>query len=282
MRIVIISGLSGSGKSVALDMLEDKGFYCIDNIPVRLFSILCKGNYVRQDTYDNVGVGLDARNVPDIQKLPDVIEKLSEDGVSCEVIFLQAKNDVLLSRYSETRRKHPLISQDTSLKEAISKERVLLSPIIEKADLVIDTSNTSTRELRELISSRIRSHNEEDLSILIQSFGYKDGLPPDADFVFDVRCLQNPYWEPELRNLNGHEQPVKDFLSMQPRAQNMIKDIADFLERWMPYYRDLESTYLTVAIGCTGGQHRSVYIAEAVAKKLSEKIKIQIRHHGLS
>ena len=187
-----------------------------------------------------------------------------------------------MSRLSDTRRKHPLISQDTSLKEAISKERVLLSPIIERADIAIDKSNTSTHEIRELISSRIRLRNEENLSILIQSFGYKDGLPPDADFVFDVRCLPNPYWEPELRNLNGHEQPVKNFLSKQPKAQDMIKDITDFLERWMPYYMDLKRTYLTVAIGCTGGKHRSVYITEAVAKKISAKIKIQTRHHGLS
>lgn len=282
MRLVIISGLSGSGKSVALNVLEDAGFYCIDNIPVGLLQSFVEEIMPRRDqAYDNVGVGLDARNVPDIKRLPVVIEKLRETGAACEVIFLQADDDIILSRFSETRRKHPLTSNEVSLKEAVSKERELLGAIIDMADLIVDTSDTSVYDLRELISGRIRARKQDKLSILIESFGYKHGLPADADFVFDVRCLPNPYWEPKLRPLNGRDQPVKDFLENQPRVMDMIDDIVNFLERWIPYYRDFQRSYLTVAIGCTGGQHRSVYITEAVAERLSTDEKIQTRHHEL-
>ena len=282
MRLVIISGLSGSGKSVALNVLEDAGFYCIDNIPVGLLQSFVEEIMPRRDqAYDNVGVGLDARNVPDIKRLPVVIEKLRETGAACEVIFLQADDDIILSRFSETRRKHPLTSNEVSLKEAVSKERELLGAIIDMADLIVDTSDTSVYDLRELISGRIRARKQDKLSILIESFGYKHGLPADADFVFDVRCLPNPYWEPKLRPLNGRDQPVKDFLENQPRVMDMIDDIVNFLGRWIPYYRDFQRSYLTVAIGCTGGQHRSVYITEAVAERLSTDEKIQTRHHEL-
>ena len=282
MRLVIISGLSGSGKSVALNVLEDAGFYCIDNIPVGLLQSFVEEIMPRRDqAYDNVGVGLDARNVPDIKRLPVVIEKLRETGAACEVIFLQADDDIILSRFSETRRKHPLTSNEVSLKEAVSKERELLGAIIDMADLIVDTSDTSVYDLRELISGRIRARKQDKLSILIESFGYKHGLPADADFVFDVRCLPNPYWEPKLRPLNGRDQPVKDFLENQPRVMVMIDDIVNFLERWIPHYRDFQRSYLTVAIGCTGGQHRSVYITEAVAERLSTDEKIQTRHHEL-
>ena len=283
MRLVIISGLSGSGKSVALNVLEDAGFYCIDNIPVGLLQSFVEEIMPRSDQdYDNVGVGLDARNVPDIKRLPGLIEKLRQAGATCEVIFLQADDDILLSRFSETRRKHPLTSSEISLKEAVAKERELLGSIIDTADLIVDTSDTSVYDLRELISGRIRSRKQDKLSILIESFGYKHGLPADADFVFDVRCLPNPYWEPKLRPLSGRDQPVKDFLENQPAVLTMIEDIVGFLERWIPHYKDFQRSYLTVAIGCTGGQHRSVYITEAVAGRLStDNEAIQTRHHEL-
>jgi len=283
MRLVIISGLSGSGKSVALNVLEDAGFYCIDNIPVGLLQSFVEEIMPRSDQdYDNVGVGLDARNVPDIKRLPGLIEKLRQTGATCEVIFLQADDDILLSRFSETRRKHPLTSSEISLKEAVAKERELLGSIIDTADLIVDTSDTSVYDLRELISGRIRSRKQDKLSILIESFGYKHGLPADADFVFDVRCLPNPYWEPKLRPLSGRDQPVKDFLENQPAVLTMIEDIVGFLERWIPHYKDFQRSYLTVAIGCTGGQHRSVYITEAVAGRLStDNEAIQTRHHEL-
>ena len=283
MRLVIISGLSGSGKSVALNVLEDAGYYCIDNIPVGLLQSFVEEILPREDSaYDNVGVGLDARNVPDIKRLPGLIKKLRKAGVACEVIFLQADDDILLSRFSETRRKHPLTSDEVSLTEAVAKERELLGTIIDMADLVVDTSGTNVYDLRELINGRVGGRREDKLSILIESFGYKHGLPSDADFVFDVRCLPNPYWEPTLRPLNGQDQAVKDFLGNQPQVQAMIDDIAGFLDKWIPFYRDFQRSYLTVAIGCTGGQHRSVYIAETLAERLSsDEETIQTRHNEL-
>lgn len=269
MRLVIVSGLSGSGKSVALNVLEDAGFYCIDNIPVGLLRSFVKEIEPRQDPdYDQVGVGLDARNLPDVAQLPGLIDELRNSGSGCEVVFLQASDDVLLSRFSETRRKHPLTSDNISLPEALAKEQQLLSPIIDMADLIIDTSSTTVYDLRDLLRDRIANRDQATLSILIESFGYKHGLPADADFVFDVRCLPNPYWEPKLRPLNGRDQPVRDFLGAEAQVQEMISDIEAFLSHWIPRYQSFQRSYLTIAIGCTGGQHRSVYIAEALAERL--------------
>ncbi|MFL2545770.1 MAG: RNase adapter RapZ [Candidatus Rariloculaceae bacterium] len=283
MRLVIISGLSGSGKSVALNVLEDAEFYCIDNIPVGLLRSFIKEIQQRQDPdYDQVGVGLDARNLPDIAQLPGLIDELRNAGGDCEVIFIQATDDILLSRFSETRRKHPLTSEDVSLPEAVARERELLGPIIDMADLIIDTSSTTVYDLRDLVRERVATRGETALSILIESFGYKHGLPDDADFVFDVRCLPNPYWEPKLRPLNGKDKPVRDFLGTEPQVQEMVEDIEGFLRRWIPRYQSFQRAYLTIAIGCTGGQHRSVYIAEAVAERLRDAHgPIQTRHHEL-
>jgi UPF0042 nucleotide-binding protein len=283
MRLVIISGLSGSGKSVALNVLEDAGFYCIDNIPVGPLRSFVKEIQPGQDPdYDLVGVGLDARNLPDIAQLPGLIEEFRKAGASCEVVFLQAENDVLLSRFSETRRRHPLTSDDISLPEAIAKERELLGPIIDMADLIIDTSSTTVHDLRDLVRDRVESRGQDALSILIESFGYKHGLPADADFVFDVRCLPNPYWESELRPLNGRDKPVRDFLSAEAQVREMVDDIEGFLKHWIPRYKNFQRSYLTIAIGCTGGQHRSVYIAEALAERLlAVHGSIQTRHHEL-
>lgn len=283
MRLVIVSGLSGSGKSVALNVLEDAGFYCIDNIPVGLLRSFVKEIEPRQDPdYDQVGVGLDARNLPDVAQLPGLIDELRESGSGCEVVFLQASDDVLLSRFSETRRKHPLTSDNISLPEALAKERQLLGPIIDMADLIIDTSATTVYDLRDLLRDRIANRDQATLSILIESFGYKHGLPADADFVFDVRCLPNPYWEPKLRPLNGRDQPVRDFLGAEAQVQEMIADIEAFLSRWIPRYQSFQRSYLTIAIGCTGGQHRSVYIAEALAERLlTAHGPIQTRHDEL-
>ncbi len=283
MRLVIISGLSGSGKSVALNVLEDAGFYCIDNIPVGPLRSFVKEIQPGQDPdYDLVGVGLDARNLPDIAQLPGLIEEFRKAGASCEVVFLQAENDVLLSRFSETRRRHPLTSDEISLPEAIAKERELLGPIIDMADLIIDTSSTTVHDLRDLVRDRVESRGQDALSILIESFGYKHGLPADADFVFDVRCLPNPYWESELRPLNGRDKPVRDFLSAKAQVREMVDDIEGFLKHWIPRYKNFQRSYLTIAIGCTGGQHRSVYIAETLAERLlAVHGPIQTRHHEL-
>lgn len=283
MRLIVVSGLSGSGKSVALHALEDLGFYCIDNIPAGLLRSFVDEIRPRQDSvFENVGVGLDARNRPeDIQKIPELVRELRAD-ITCELIFLQARDEILLSRFSETRRKHPLSTKHTSLPEAIAREREVLATITNAADLIIDTSNTSVYTLREQIRRRIGERDAPTLSILIESFGYKHGLPPDADFVFDVRCLPNPYWEPQLRHLCGLDEPVRKFLESQPAVLDMVRDISGFLENWIPRYQDFQRSYLTVAIGCTGGQHRSVYVAEAVASELGRAHEaIQTRHHEL-
>lgn len=283
MRLIIISGLSGSGKSVALHVLEDLGFYCVDNIPIRLLESLVEEMRSRGDSaFDNVGIGLDARNRrSDIAEVPNLVLKLRKANVNCEVIFLQARNDVLLTRFSETRRKHPLTDRDTSLEEAIEDERNLLGPLLNTAELVIDTSTTNVYDLRDQVRRRIGARAPDELSIQIESFGYKHGLPPNADYVFDVRCLPNPYWEPQLRILSGKDAAVVRFLDAQVEVQEMIDDIVQFLARWIPRYQDFQRAYLTVAIGCTGGQHRSVYIAEAVARRLGSHGSIRTRHHEL-
>jgi UPF0042 nucleotide-binding protein len=284
VRLVIISGLSGSGKSVALHVLEDLGFYCIDNIPVGLLRSFVDQILPRNDAaFANVGVGLDARNRPaDIAEIPSLVKQLRADGVACEIIFLQTDDKVLLSRFSDTRRRHPLATKDTSLAEAIAKERELLGPIINTAELVIDTTGMTVYALREQIRERVGQRAPGTLSILVESFGYKHGLPASADFVFDVRCLPNPYWEPTLRQLSGKDQAVRQFLDAEPLVQKMIDDIVAFLERWIPRYQDFQRSYLTVAIGCTGGQHRSVYVAEAVARRLESRVgPIRTQHHEL-
>ena len=229
MRLVIISGVSGSGKSVALHFLEDLGFYCIDNIPVALLRSFVQEIAARDDpAFANVGIGLDARSRrSDIAEVPALVQKLRTDGIACEVIFLQTDTKVLLSRFSETRRKHPLTDKDTGLEEAIAKERALLAPIINSAELVIDTTGMTVYELREEIRERVAPRTPGSVSILIESFGYKNGLPPNADFVFDVRCLPNPYWELHLRRLTGKDEPVKAFLDAAPAVQEMIDDIVD-------------------------------------------------------
>jgi UPF0042 nucleotide-binding protein len=284
LRLIIVSGLSGSGKSVALHVLEDLGFYCIDNIPVALLRSFVDEILLRRDAaFENVGVGLDARNRPsDIDDIPSLIAKLRRDGVECDVIFLKADDQTLLSRFSETRRKHPLTNRDISLAEAIAKERELLGPVINSAELVIDTTGMTVYALREQIRERVGQRAPGALSILIESFGYKHGLPASADFVFDVRCLPNPYWEPQLRPLTGKDYPVRRFLDEQPLVQEMVDAIVKFLEEWIPRYKDFQRSDLTVAIGCTGGMHGSVYVAEAVARRLSATYgPIRTQHHEI-
>ena len=282
MRLVIISGVSGSGKSVALHVLEDLGFYCVDNIPVALLKPFVDELIWRKDpAFENVGIGLDARSrASDLAQVPTLVQTLREGGLAVEIIFLQTDTKVLLSRFSETRRKHPLSDERTSLEEAIAKERELLSPIINSAELVIDTTRMSVYALREQIRERVAPRTPGAVSIMIESFGYKNGLPANADFVFDVRCLPNPYWEPQLRALSGKDEPVQAFLDGAPMVQRMVDDIAAFLEEWIPRYQDFQRSYLTVAIGCTGGMHRSVYVAEAVAKRLATKHKNIRTHHS--
>jgi UPF0042 nucleotide-binding protein len=281
MRLIIISGRSGSGKTIALHVLEDLGFYCIDNLPIFFLPELEKeiGN-----SHPLVAVSLDARNIPsDSTHLKTVVQDLHERGKSCEILYLDAQENALLQRFSETRRKHPLTDNTTSLREAIRKEHELLTPIAALADLTIDTSPLSRQELHNLIRDRIAHHNGSQVQLLLKSFGFKHGLPPDADFVFDVRCLPNPYWKIDLRALSGLDEPVIQYLEEIPEVQSMLKHICNFLETWIPHFEADNRSYVTIAIGCTGGQHRSVYMVETIAKTISRQIaNTQIRHRELT
>lgn len=284
MRLIIISGLSGSGKSVALNTLEDTGFDCIDNLPVDLLGAF--GRHITELGEDaanqRYAVGIDARNQPAaLARFPSILDGLRELGIHCEIVFLDADDQTLLTRFSETRRRHPLSDRDTSLSEAIQRERLLLEPLHERADLTVDTTRTTVHQLRDLVRERmVRAPFE--LSLSFESFGYKHGLPPDADFVFDARCLPNPHWEPELRQLTGRDEPVQAYLDQQPAIAEYFEQVRTFLANWMPSFQRENRSYLTVAIGCTGGQHRSVYLAERLGEHFrAERGPISIRHREL-
>lgn len=284
-RLIIISGLSGSGKSVALHALEDLGYYCIDNMPAALLPSLIDevtkpGDYAAS----RIAVGVDARNRhDDLVALPSQIQALQESGVQTDLLFLQAEDDELLKRYGETRRRHPLAEAGTELHAAIELERGILSPVINAADLVIDTSRTSVYELADVIRERVDRRKTRNLSILLQSFGFKHGIPADADFVFDLRCLPNPYWQAELRSLNGLDPSVIDFLDSDKAFVHMYEDILTFLKTWIPEYVSVNRRYLTVALGCTGGQHRSVRMTEKLARSLNETHEpVHTRHNELT
>jgi UPF0042 nucleotide-binding protein len=284
MRLIIVSGLSGSGKSVALHMLEDLDFYCIDNIPAALLKPFIS-HTVRspEPDYARTAIGLDARNRPaEIASVPALVQELRRSGIHCEVLFLHADDDVILNRFGETRRKHPLAHDDVSLREAIAAERRLLEPITDSADLVVDTTRMSVHELRDLMRKRVEQRKEGRLSIMFESFGYKHGLPGDADFVFDARTLPNPYWEPALRHLTGLDPPVVQFLESHPAVEQLLEQIAGFLRERIPDYERSNRGYLTIAIGCTGGQHRSVYLVNRLAAIFSREYPhVMARHNAL-
>lgn len=282
MRLIIVSGLSGSGKTVALHVLEDLGFYCIDNMPAALLdTLVARIVETEEPFYENLAVGVDARNRPsNLVSLPALVHEIRERGVRCEVVFLQAEDEILLKRYSETRRKHPLADKGMSLAEAIQRERDLLGPIIDSADIIVDTTRTNVYELRETIRQRVGGRQDHELSILIQSFGFKHGLPTDADFIFDLRCLPNPYWEKHLRDLTGKDQAVVEFLEKNDSVQAMYLDILTFLQKWIPAYIDFNRSYLTIALGCTGGQHRSVYMVEKLAADVGARYPHVLTRHN--
>jgi RNase adapter protein RapZ len=281
MRLVIVSGLSGSGKSVALHMLEDLDYYCVDNIPAGLLPMFISHTVRSQgSTYSYTAVGMDARNRPDeIASVPELVAGLKRSGVQCEVLFLRADQDALLKRYSETRRRHPLSREGLGLADAIRHERQLLEPIADAADLIIDTTRASVHDLRELIRQRVGGRSEGQMSILFESFAYRHGVPGDADFVFDVRSLPNPYWEPGLSALTGRDAAVVEYLQRHPAVERMFADIVSFLEHWIPEMTRTNRSYLTIAIGCTGGQHRSVYLVERLVQHFSAKYpQVHTRH----
>ena len=283
MRLIVISGRSGSGKTTALHVLEDAGFTCIDNLPAGLLPALFQ-ELKTPEVSQNIAVGIDARNIfGDLDKIPALLQTLSNSGVDSEVIFLDATDQNLVKRFSETRRKHPLTTESIGLKEAIAQERLLLDPISSIANRMIDTSNMTLHQLRDVIKKQVVLGNNGEMAILFQSFGFKRGVPVDADFVFDVRCLPNPYWKNELRQFHGGEQPVIDFLESQTEVAAMLADIIGFLSRWLPAMRATNRSYLTISIGCTGGQHRSVYLANRLHEQFSNQYaNVQVYHRELS
>jgi UPF0042 nucleotide-binding protein len=283
-RLIIISGLSGSGKSVALHALEDLGYYCIDNMPAALLpSLIEEVTKPGENAATRIAIGVDARNrLDDLVALPGQIQILQDSGLQTDLLFLQAGDDELLKRYGETRRRHPLAKAGTELHAAIADEREILGPVINAADLVIDTSRTSVYELADVIRERVDRRSVRNLSILLQSFGFKHGIPADADFVFDLRCLPNPYWRTELRGLNGLNPEVAKFLDSEKAFVQMYEDILTFLQKWIPEYMSVNRSYLTIALGCTGGQHRSVHMTEKLARSIKEAHdQVHTRHNQL-
>lgn len=267
MRLIIISGMSGSGKSVALHALEDLDYYCIDNLPIGMLPAFSVQILSKPDSlYDDFAVGIDVRNLSgDLSIFPELLEEMRGNDLHCDVIFLDADDTTLIKRFSETRRKHPLTDEGTPLSEAIQDERRALEPVSSCADLVFDTSKTTVHQLRELIRDRILGSQDNKLSLQFESFGFKHSTPVDANFVFDIRCIPNPHWVPELRSLTGKDQPVIDYLENHHEVIKMYDDLKQFLAEWIPSFAAENRSYLTIAIGCTGGQHRSVYMAEKLA-----------------
>ncbi|MBU3056425.1 MULTISPECIES: RNase adapter RapZ [Pseudomonas] len=284
MRLIIVSGRSGSGKSTALDVLEDNGFYCIDNLPAGLLPELAERALLHTELlHPQVAVSIDARNLPShLQRFPDLLEEVRARHILCDVLYLDADDETLLKRFSETRRRHPLTNETRSLAEAIHDEGGLLGPIADLADLKIDTTHLNLYQLRDTIKLRLLNKPEPGTAFLVESFGFKRGMPVDADLVFDVRCLPNPYWKPELRDFSGLDQPVIEYLAAQPDVEDMYQDIRGYLQKWLPRFAASNRAYVTIAIGCTGGHHRSVYLAERLGQVLKEQLKnVQVRHRDL-
>jgi UPF0042 nucleotide-binding protein len=284
VKLVIVSGLSGSGKSVALHTLEDLGYYCIDNLPVGLLNSLATELTSTQHPVALAAVGIDARNLPRaLEQVGKTLDELKTQRIDSEILFLTCEAETLIKRFSETRRRHPLSGDGQSLADAIEREKQLLEPISQRADLFVDTSHTTLHQLRDLVHQRVAGRRDSSLSLLLQSFGYKHGIPVDADFVFDVRCLPNPHWQPELRPLTGRDAAVARYLESEPSVDAMYAALTGFFERWIPAFEADNRSYLTIALGCTGGQHRSVYLAERLAQHFRDRYpSVATRHRELS
>ncbi len=285
MKLILVTGLSGSGKTVALHTLEDLGYYCIDNLPVFLLRELAERlAHEHQPLFARSAVGIDARNQTEqLQEVPQIVTGLRAQGVHCEILVLEAQTETLIKRFSETRRKHPLTQAQRSLGEAIELERRLLEPILSLADLRVDTTHTNIHQLRDLIRGQVEDKATSEVSLLLLSFGFKHGVPRDVDFVFDMRCLPNPHWQAELRPLTGLDGAVIGFLEGDPLVDRMRGDLIGFLEQWIPHFEADGRSYLTIALGCTGGQHRSVYMTEQLHRHFEQAgRRVLTRHRELS
>lgn len=276
-QLFLISGLSGSGKSIAIKLLEDNGFYCVDNLPAELLPTLIAN--LQQAGNRQIAVAVDVRSGGSVRELPALIEQFREQGIDVRLLFLDANNDELVKRYSETRRRHPLSNDTLTLPECVQQERDLLADIGSIGHR-IDTSDLNPNALRAWVKSFIQLDRAR-LTLLFQSFGFKHGIPLDADMVFDVRCLPNPHYNPFLRPLTGRDAPVIQFLEPLPAVQQMYDDIRSFVERWLPAYVADNRSYLTIAVGCTGGQHRSVYLTERLAHHFAPQQQVLVRHREL-
>ena len=279
MKLILISGMSGSGKSVALNLLEDAGYYCVDNLPVVMLTVLAR--MMKDEGVQKVAVAIDARSGGGIDLVPEKLEKLKEAGIEPIFLFLFSHEETLLKRYSESRRRHPLATTGQTLDEAIRAERKMLEPISELGHR-IDTSGMKASALREWVRQFIEAEPGQGLTLMFESFGFKHGIPLDADLVFDVRCLPNPHYDPELRTLTGRDQAVINFLEGEEEVRRMRDDICRFVASWLPSYIRDNRNYLTVAIGCTGGQHRSVHIAEWLANEFANRARVLVRHRTLA
>ncbi|MDV7209663.1 UPF0042 nucleotide-binding protein [Azotobacter beijerinckii] len=284
MRVIIVSGRSGSGKSTALDVLEDNGFFCIDNLPAVLLPELAERALLHTELLQpQVAVSIDARNLPSqLKRFPELLAEVRTRYILCDLLYLNADDETLLKRFSETRRRHPLTNENRSLAEAIRDESRLLATIEDLADLKIDTTHLNLYQLRDTLELRLLNKPEPGTAFLIESFGFKRGMPVDADLVFDVRCLPNPYWKPDLRDFSGLDRPVADYLAAQPDVEEMYQDTLAYLQKWLPRFAANNRAYVTIAIGCTGGHHRSVYLADRLGQTLKQSLKnVQVRHRDL-
>ena len=285
MKLIIVSGRSGSGKSTALHVLEDLGFYCVDNLPIGLLLPLAREAATQEapGRLKRMAVSIDARNLSgELANFEQIYNQLRDIGASVDIVYLDAAEKSLLQRFHATRRKHPLSDENTSLREAIESEKALLEPLSKLADLYINTTGLSMYELRDMVKQRVVGRKDQELALLFQSFGYKHGVPMDSDYVFDVRCLPNPYWDHSLRKYTGTDQPVIEFLEREPVTADMVADISRLLTNWLPAFADSNRSYMTISVGCTGGQHRSVYVCEQLGRHFREHYRnVQVRHSEL-
>lgn len=279
MQLIIVSGRSGSGKTIALRVLEDLGFYCVDNLPISLLPTLV---HAVIEQYQKIAISIDVRNLPEhSEELLDSLNFLPK-GVEPEILFIDSDDNTLLKRFGETRRLHPLSQKELPLLEALQAEHKMLEPIMERATWRLDSSDLSLHQLSEQVTERVLGRADKKLIIVFQSFGFKYGLPKDADFVFDARILPNPHWQPELKLLTGLDTDVQIFFRQQPLVTKFIYQLENFLDTWLPHFQRSNRSYLTIATGCTGGQHRSVYISQQLAERFEQKsVKVQVRHREL-